>query len=230
MILEKYGIQLRRITKVDLELIRQNRNSQAIASKMIFRKHITAEQQLKWFDSINNVNNIYCLILYNGKAIGLINDKDMDWHKGNSESGLFVWDKDCLKTIIPSLASLCLLELGYEMLNWNEVFIKVLKTNIAAIAFNKQLGFKLLKIEGSDEVAHFYLNKRLFEKKVRRSIVSMTKLSDIKTLKLILDEVDEASGLSEKIENRMLQSENNIRKVKKENVMHYCYDILGFQQ
>ena len=154
----------------------------------------------------------------------------MDWHKGNSESGLFVWDKDCLKTIIPSLASLCLLELGYEMLNWNEVFIKVLKTNIAAIAFNKQLGFKLLKIEGSDEVAHFYLNKRLFEKKVRRSIVSMTKLSDIKTLKLILDEVDEASGLSEKIENRMLQSENNIRKVKKENVMHYCYDILGFQQ
>ena len=92
------------------------------------------------------------------------------------------------------------------------------------------LGFKLLKTEGSDEVAHFYLNKRLFEKKVRRSIVSMTKLSDIKTLKLILDEADEASGLSGKIEIRMLQSENNIRKVKKENVMHYCYDILGVQQ
>ena len=48
-------------------------------------------------DSINNVNNIYCLILYNGKAIGLINDKDMDWHKEKFGIGLFVWDKDCVK-------------------------------------------------------------------------------------------------------------------------------------
>lgn len=185
MIVEKYGITLKRITVDDIELIRKKRNSEYISSRMIFREKITAEQQLVWFNSVNNFHNFYYLIYFEGKPIGLINDKNIDWQGRTSEAGLFIWEKQYFKTIVPSLAALCLLEMGFEVLTWNKTTIKVLQSNNEALAFNKQVGFETIKVK--KEVCEMELSREIYESKSRKLILSLTKLQKQKRLKLTLD-------------------------------------------
>ena len=73
MKISKYGIDLVRLTEEDIEMLRQWRNSPQIQQFMEYREEITAEMQKKWFDSINNVNNFYFIIHFEGQKIGLIN-------------------------------------------------------------------------------------------------------------------------------------------------------------
>lgn len=189
MIIEKYGICLKHITLDDIELIREKRNSEYISSRMIFREKITAEQQLIWFNSINNFHNFYYLIYFEGRPIGLINDKNIDWSDRTSEAGLFIWKKQYYKTIVPSLAALCLLEMGFEVLSWNKTYIKVLKSNKEAIAFNKQVGFDI--VNSTNEVCLMELSRKSYLKKSRKLILSLTKLQEYKKLKLTLSNTEE---------------------------------------
>lgn len=225
MIIEKYGILLKRITKDDLELIREKRNSYAISSKMIYQKRITSREQIKWFESVDNFHNFYYLIIFNNEAIGLVNDKNVDWGSRASEAGLFIWDVKYLNTIVPSLASLCLLEMGFEILNWNETSIEVLKSNKEAIVFNRQIGF-LQKDDEDSNVIRFKLNKTSYNNKAKKLILSMTKLNDDKKLKLFLSKEDFASGIADRIEKVICQSEKNIKELVLENGKEYEYAIL----
>lgn len=225
MIIEKYGIRLKRIAKDDLELIREKRNSYAISSKMIYQKMITTTEQIKWFESVDNFHNFYYLISYNNEAIGMINDKNVDWNKKVSEAGLFIWEKRYLNTIVPSLASLCLLEVGFEILDWNETSIEVLKSNSDAIIFNKQVGF--IEFEnGQKKVARFKLSRQRYDAKARNLILAMTKLNDKKTLKLFLSKEDIDSGLTSQIENVIQNSNRNIKELNCDAGKGYEYSIL----
>lgn len=188
MIVEKYGIQLKKITIDDIELIRTKRNADYISSKMIFRDYISPKQQLKWFESINNFNNFYYLICVDGQPIGLISDKNSDWNQLISEAGLFIWEEKYLKTLIPSYATLCLLELGYEVLSWNKTVIKVLASNKEALTYNKQIGFKIT--EQNKDVVDMVLDRKSYFEKARKMIVSLTKSQEEKILKVSVKNTD----------------------------------------
>ncbi|MBW6484094.1 MAG: GNAT family N-acetyltransferase [Vicingaceae bacterium] len=182
MIVEKYGIQLKKITVEDIELIRTKRNSENISSKMIYRDYISEEQQQKWFESIDNFNNFYYLIFYNHQPIGLINDRNLDWKNLTSEAGLFIWDEKYLKSIVPALATLTLIELGFEVLSWNKTTIKILASNTEALAYNKQIGFKIT--EQNNDIVFMELNRHTYVEKTRNLIITLTKSYQNKTLKV----------------------------------------------
>ena len=224
MIIEKYGIQLKRITKDDIELIREKRNSYAISSKMIYQKRITSSEQVKWFESVDNFCNFYYLIIFNNEKIGLINDKNVDWVSRTSEAGLFIWETKYLNTIVPSLASLCLLEMGFEILNWNETSIEVLKSNKEAVVFNNQIGF-LQKNDEDCDVISFKLDKTNYNNKARKLILSMTKLNDDKKLKLFLSKEDFTLGVADQIEKVIYQSKKDIKEFVKGRRKEYQYSI-----
>lgn len=188
MIVEKYGVQLKNISIQDIELIRTKRNTDNISSKMIYKDFILPEQQLKWFESINNFNNFYYLIYVDGKAIGLISDKNIDWNNLISEAGLFIWEEKYLKTLIASYATLCLLELGYEILSWNKTMIKVLASNKEALTYNKQIGFKIT--EQNKDVVNMELDRKSYFEKARKMIVSLTKNQEEKNLKISVKNTD----------------------------------------
>ena len=109
MLIRMFGITLRRMRLQDIELVREKRNLDEVQQFMAYRNYITPEMQLMWFNSINNFDNFYYLIEYQGKTIGLLNDKKMDWQARTSESGLFLWDAEYLNTFVPVLASLVFL-------------------------------------------------------------------------------------------------------------------------
>lgn len=167
MIIRKYGITLRRLALEDIELVRQMRNSEDIRQVMQFREEITPEMQLKWFESINNFENYYYIVEYQGKDIALINDKKMDWEARTSESGLFFWDKNYINTFIPILSSLVMLEMGFYYLDWNISYIHIMRDNFTAIGYCQQIGYELADCQDEKENQLYFLSRKNFELKGR---------------------------------------------------------------
>ncbi len=199
----KYGITLNRLRQDDLEFVREKRNSEDVRRVMEFREEITPEMQQKWFESINNFENFYYLIEYKGVKIGLLNDKNMDWKARTSESGLFLWNETYIDTIVPVLASLCLLDTGFYYLDWNISYIKVLRDNPKAIEYVNSLGYTLL--EGQENVANqkYYLTRELFETKGKKIKKAARAFLDEESGEgyLLLEPFDYESGLAQQIEN-----------------------------
>ncbi len=67
MKLTKYGITLNRLREDDIELLRQWRNSPQINQFMEYRGNITPEMQRDWFRSVDNFDNFYFIIEYQGE-------------------------------------------------------------------------------------------------------------------------------------------------------------------
>lgn len=163
MIIEQYGIRLRRIEKKDLEIVRYWRNHPSIQKKMNFRGHITVDMQKKWFELIDNKFNYYFIIEYNEKKIGLINTKNID-NNLSGEGGVFIWDKNIDNEYVPVFASLCLLNAIYLVLEFSTVStIQILSNNKEAIAFNKSLGYELLPNQEECKVQLYKLTKENYK-------------------------------------------------------------------
>ena len=203
----KYGITLSRLRQEDIEFVREKRNSDEVRRHMEFREEITPEMQQTWFDSINNFENFYYIVEYKGKKIGLLNDKNMDWQARTSESGLFLWDDTYINTLVPVLASLCLLEVGFYYLNWNTSYIKVLRDNQQAKEYVHSLGYMLCDGQEDIENQKYYLTRELFEtrgKKIQKAARAFLEEESGEGY-LLLEPADYESGIAQKIENYFLE-------------------------
>ena len=170
MIIKKFNITFRRLEEEDIELVRKWRNSPSISQFMEYREHITEEMQRQWFKSINNNNNLYFIIEYKDKKIGLINGKNIDWEKNTMETGIFFWDKDIYNTPVPILAILILAELGI-IIGGLTAYARILKTNTRAIKYNKLIGFELC--DGQEDVENqlYILPGGNFERKAKKLLM-----------------------------------------------------------
>ena len=148
MIISRGNIVFRKLTRTDIELVRKHRNSHDVSQFMEYREHISREMQEKWFESIDNFQNLYFIIEYKGIKIGLINGKDINWEMHEMETGVFIWDKKYLNTHIPLLAVLIFGELGILTLGLT-AYAHILKTNHRAKRYNKLLGFRIC--EGQED-------------------------------------------------------------------------------
>lgn len=144
MIIKKYNIKLTRLSENDIELLRVKRNSKEIRERMVYQEEISQEEQKKWFDSIDNIYNLYLLIHFEGEVIGIINGKNADFKTKTSEGGIFIWDEKHINTLIPSLCSVIMHDYNFYVCEFEKTFIKVLKNNSAAIKFNKMFGYEIL--------------------------------------------------------------------------------------
>ncbi len=143
MRIRKYGLELKRLQRNDLEEVRLNRNSPHIRMRMEFQEEITPKMQLEWFEKIDTIYNNYFVISIDGKKIGLIHGKDTDFEKRCSEGGLFIWDENFVGTHIPMLASVILADLNFIINEFNFNYIKVKKDNLRALAYNRALGYRI---------------------------------------------------------------------------------------
>lgn len=158
MIISKYNIRFIRLQEEDIELVRQWRNHPSITKYMVYREHITREMQKSWFNSINNNNNLYFIIEYKGKKIGLLNGKDINWEDKTMETGIFIWNKYYRKTHIPTLCTLIFAELGVSI--WDlKPRATILKSNDRALKYNKMLGFKVIEDDPDKEYVKLSMEK-----------------------------------------------------------------------
>lgn len=141
--IQGYGITLHRLTADKIELLRQWRNHPKIQRFMEYREKITPEQQIAWFKRIDNENNYYFIIEVDGKEIGCINIRDIDYEKGEGEPGIFIWDDDYLNGTTSFQTSLCMSDFIYDKLGLKRLVIHVLSDNKRAIKYNLSIGYKL---------------------------------------------------------------------------------------
>jgi len=200
MIVRKYGITLRRLKEEDIELVRQKRNSSAIRNTMYYREEITPEMQKKWFDSINNKNNGYFIIEVEGKKIGLIHGKNLDFEKRICEGGIFIWDEAYIGGFIPSLASVIMNDWTFYMINFNAIYAKIMVDNPTAISYNKLMGYQPCEPQNKDEeVQWMILTKASYEKHIkvlRKGIKELTGEGEI----LKLQDGDASDDLGKEID------------------------------
>lgn len=203
MIIQKYGVQLRRMTIQDQELLRTWRNAAHVSRFMAFREHITTQMQIDWFQSVNNFNNYYYIIEYQGKAIGLINDKNIDYVNHTSEGGLFLHDTSFYNTLVPVWASLALLENSFITFRGEKSFAHILKDNTKAQSFNKMLGYELCPDQENQENQLYLLTRERFIRNSRKLVKAATTLAEEKSFRMSFNAADRLSGLIEFLEGQM---------------------------
>jgi RimJ/RimL family protein N-acetyltransferase len=173
----RYGLSFHFLKEEDIELVRQWRNDPVVANNYEFRDHITPEMQKEWFKTVNNINNLYTIIEYQGEKIGVINIKNIDWETRICEGGIFLPDPKYHQTFVPAVISYITTEIIFNVFEWNIGYAHVLKENKSVQAFVKMLGYELLA--GQEEVNNqlHQISRESFEKrapKLKKAITVLT--------------------------------------------------------
>jgi UDP-4-amino-4,6-dideoxy-N-acetyl-beta-L-altrosamine N-acetyltransferase len=158
LVLEKYGVKLKRLTEDDIEMVRQWRNDPKISKFMEYQEYITPEMQKKWFQSINNEHNYYFIIEFQGKDIGLINEKNIDYEKKEGEGGIFIYDDYYLNSDVSFRASFCQGDFYMEELGLKRGIAHIRCDNKRAIKYNQLMGYKLAPNQEGILNQLYYLN------------------------------------------------------------------------
>lgn len=201
MIIRKGNLVLSRLSEEDMELVRQHRNSRDVSQYMEYREHITPRMQKKWFESVNNINNLYFVMQYKGKKIGLCNAKNIDWEKGIMEGGVFIWDKEYRNSPIPVIGFIAMAELGMIKMNL-KVHAHILRDNLRAIKFNKTMGFKLCEGQENVENQLYELTKESYLEKAAKLRKLYYSFEDKSKTEIIIEKKDFETPFGEQIREK----------------------------
>ncbi len=172
-----YGVTLHRLTHDKIEMLRQWRNAPKIQQYMIYREYITFEMQERWFQTINNDNNLYFIIEYEGKEVGIINIKDIDYENKRGERGIFIYDDDYLNSFVSTRASMCLSDFIYNELHLKETYGHILRTNKRAIRMSKYMGAKLAQEQENVDNQLYVTTKESYES-IRPRIIQILQIEN----------------------------------------------------
>jgi UDP-4-amino-4,6-dideoxy-N-acetyl-beta-L-altrosamine N-acetyltransferase len=190
MIISGYGIQLKRLTRDDLELVRNWRNAGRIVRNMEYREHISAEMQQRWFESVNNIHNHYFIICYKNEKIGVINGSETNWdiHE-TANGGIFIGNEDYLKTLIPLKASLLLTDFCFAI-GLKRTFMRVLSSNSEAVSYNIALGYRLLENQENVYNQRYVLTQENYEAATKKIKSILSKESN-ERISLIIEDMED---------------------------------------
>jgi UDP-4-amino-4,6-dideoxy-N-acetyl-beta-L-altrosamine N-acetyltransferase len=168
MKIEKYGIVLHRLSSEYLELVRTWRNSHDVSQFMEYREYITADMQHKWFTKINNENNFYFLIETDGKFVGLVNLKDINYSEKTAESGIFIAESKYRATIFATIATIICIDFAFYELKLKQITAHILRDNLEAINYNKSLGMKLQANQENNYNQLYFLEKENYNLRIKK--------------------------------------------------------------
>lgn len=207
MTIEIYNIKYTLITPNDLEKIRQWRNSEYVRSKMLYQKIITTEEQINWYNKVNNNHNYYFIITSGGVELGLSNIKNINYTNKTVEPGIFFIDEKYSNGEFSLNCAIIMIETSLLFFGAKELHSMALKSNKPGFDFNTTLGFTATKEFGD------YVNFTLtYEdglnttQKLRKAFAKLYKTNPDEKLKIslgdnpVLNEVYNNLANKEKIE------------------------------
>jgi len=164
----KFNINFKPLSEANLEMVRVWRNSDDVRLFMQYQETISAEQQKSWFNKLDKSTNLYFVTHQNGMPFGVYNIKDIDFSVGIGESGSYLKNRDFWEGDLAMRCALSLITYGFETLGLNYLKSHVLKSNKKALAYNKQMGFKIQDLD-NDSISFelilkkedFYANKNI---------------------------------------------------------------------
>jgi len=202
MILSKGKLRFIRLRIEDLELVRKWRNSPSINRYMEYRGYISEEEQLKWYNSINNINNFYFLIEYEHQKIGLVNAKEINWDDGTTEGGVFFWEEQYYNSPLPVITFMVLADIlvkGFEL----KLYGHILRSNHRAIRYNTLLGFNLCEDQEDIENQLYVLTRESYMSKGSKIRSAFNLIVDKSPLILHFTKQEALEGLEEKVRSKL---------------------------
>ena len=135
-------ISLKKLTKDDIEIVRQWRNSKDVASYMYTESYISEEKQTKWFESINWNNSMYWIIEYNGKKLGLASISNLNLTLQSCYWAFYLGDTSVRGAGIGAKVEYNVLNYVFDELELNKLRCEVFVTNDKVIKMHEKFGFR----------------------------------------------------------------------------------------
>jgi len=162
MTVRGFGVELVRLQREHIEMVRAWRNDDGISRFMDFRQHIAPEQQQHWFDGLNLATDFYFLIREKGNFHGLIHCSHIDWERHVGQSGLFISSAQFQGTHLPVAASCLMLEYFFTHTSLLSIEAKVMCDNPIALNYNLSLGFSHIPSDAPNRYHKLWLGKAEF--------------------------------------------------------------------
>ena len=145
MLVKQYGVQLRRITASDLEMVRRWRNAPHNRARYLYDGHIESAEQVAWFQRINTAANHYFIMEDGGEQLGMVDTRIIDAVSGLAEGGIMAGDHAAALEHRMGLFLTVMMNYCVHVLELQACLAKIRPENTQAIACNQQLGFRLLE-------------------------------------------------------------------------------------
>ncbi len=139
MILQGFDITLTPLEKKDIEMVREWRNSDEIKRYALNQEHITSQQQLKWFNSLEHKEDEYFVIYMQDEPVGLIwfNKRD-----DTVETGFYIYDTSRQNSLTPYKVVSIFHDYLFNVKHYKTLTCKIMHNNPRALRFNLSLGYK----------------------------------------------------------------------------------------
>lgn len=152
-------VELRELSLNDTDKIVKWRNQDFVLENFIDKRLITKESHINYFHSRIETGLVKQFIIEcDGVDVGTTFLRDIDYQKKEAEFGIFIGEKDYLSKGVGSKAAKLIIEFGFEKLQLDKIFLRVLSNNTRAQKSYEKVGFhlddsnKYLKNEGVDEI------------------------------------------------------------------------------
>lgn len=165
----RYNLEFEKFHEGILKIALELRNKEFVRKNMVYSRYITWDEHLKWYSELNPETNFYFLIRSNHIPVGVFNFKDLDIENKRAELGIFMGREDILRTPVPFLCCLTLIDLAVKLFQISP-FTKV-KTGASDIeSLNKSLGYELAETHEHYIVNNLNIEKHYqLSKKVRKA-------------------------------------------------------------
>lgn len=141
-ILGKGSFYLRDVRAEDKEMIRQWRNSPEVARYMYTDHYISEEEHERWFqNALKDPKRKYWIIIYERKAMGLVNLYDIDAKNKRCFWGLYISSEDVRSRGMGGFIEYQVMKYVFDDLEFNKLCCEALAGNTRAINFYKSFGF-----------------------------------------------------------------------------------------
>ncbi len=170
----KFNITIERVSYDDLELIRNWRNSEYVNRRMVSNKFITKEDQLKWFDKINNNSNYYFIGNFNNEKIGVVSISNIINNSG--EGAIYLSNEKFEDSGIVARLILCFNDFVFDHLNLESICSHVKRDNIKAISSTIAQGGVIDEDKTTPEYIYFKITRSSYRNKTERIRKILTKI------------------------------------------------------
>lgn len=157
--LTRFGIQMRRMTEAEQEIVRTGRNKEFVRNNHVYREVISVQQHEAWCREVASPLHYVLVIRYHERDVGAMIVKDIDPETMNCTCGGFIWDEDFLGSKVPILSLALMLDFFFSI-GINRMNSIVLKSNLPAIKMNTFFGFSFA--ERDDESFSITMEKSTY--------------------------------------------------------------------
>ena len=137
------GIELLPLSEIDLELVRNWRNSPSVSQYMYTNEYISPEQQQNWFKKVSSDDSQkYWIVLFQGKKVGLVSIYSINQRFKWCHWGFYLGEEQERGQKIGSKVECFFLEYLFNTLHFNRVIGEVFALNSKGVAFHEKFGFR----------------------------------------------------------------------------------------